>query len=92
VIRKINFDLASYFNSSSVYFYGYTVPIGELKVVFPVIVMLLSFVLFFRTNGKYTKWLAILIFASAIAVVYIINPQILKELLNIGVRQNMYYY
>ena len=92
IIFKINYDLVKLFDSNTLYV-GYTyLPLGNLKVIFPIIMIILSFTLFFRTIGKYTKWLAVLIFISSIAIVYAIDPGMLKSLLHIGASQNLRMY
>ena len=90
IIFHINYDLVRLFDSESLYV-GYTyLPLGNLKVVFPIVMIILSLTLFFRTIGKYTKWLAVLIFISSIAIVYAIDPGMLKSLLHIGTGGYMY--
>lgn len=90
MIFKINYDLAALAGGASVYAVGYYLPLGDIKVVFPIVMVMLSFILFFRTIGKYTKWLAVLIFISAVAIVYLFDPEILKQLLHLG--GSGYYY
>jgi len=88
---KINYDLVRLFDTNALYV-GYTyLPLGNLKVMFPIIMIVLSFMLFLRTIGKYTKWLAILILISSIAIVYAIEPGMLKSLLHIGTDQSWRY-
>lgn len=88
--KKVSFDLASYFGSSEQYVGGFWVPLGDIKIVAPVLMAVLSAILFFRTNGKYTKWLAIIIFISAIVAVLIIDPNIIKTMLPGIIRQGAY--
>jgi len=85
IVFKINFDIANWLGASTAYFAGYFLPLGDIKVIFPLIIIFLSIYLFFRTNGKYTKWLAVLLLVSAIVIVYVINPDILKHLLRFQV-------
>ena len=42
------------------------------------VTILLSVILFVRTRGRYTKWLAIIIFITSFAVIYTINPESFK--------------
>lgn len=84
IVFKINYNLASLIGSDSVYAAGYIMPLGDVKVIFPIIMIILSFILFFRTIGKYTKWLAVLIFASSVTIVYLFDPEVLKQLLRLG--------
>lgn len=91
IIFHINYDLAKWIGEESIYAVGYYMPLGDIKIIFPVLMIIFSLTLFFRTNGKYTKWLAVLIFISAIATVYLIDPNILKSLLHLGTGSNLYY-
>lgn len=85
IIFHVNFDIASWLGASDAYFAGYFLPLGDIQVIFPIVIIFLSLYLFFRTIGKYTKWLAVLLLVSAIAIVYVINPDILKHLLRFQV-------
>ena len=58
---------------------GYTVPLGDIKIL-GLLLGILSIILFIRTRGKYTKWLAAVIFVTCFAIVYALNPDILKQL------------
>ena len=91
LIFKINFDLANWSGSVSAYAMGYSLPLGDIKVIFPLVMVICSLTLFFRTIGKYTKWLAIIIFASSLVTVHLLDPNILKELLRLGT-MGYYYY
>ena len=84
IVGKINFDLGHYLGVSEKYIAGYTVPLGDLRVVAPTIMAILSVVLFMRTWGVYTKWLAAVIFISCFAIIYALDPNIFKELLRFG--------
>jgi len=91
IIFKINFDVARYFGVSDTYAMGYFIPLGDIKIIFPLVMLILSLVLFFRTIGKYTKWLAALIFLSSIATVYTIDPGFLKQLFGLMLNRGFYY-
>lgn len=81
---KINYDLGRFFGEGGTYMIGTYIPFTDLKVIFPVVMVALSFILFFRTIGKYTKWLAVLIFVSSLAIVYTLDAEIFKTLLRYG--------
>ena len=49
----------------------------------------LSIILFIRTYGAYTKWLAVIIFVTSFAIIYTIDPLIFKELLKYAVQQGV---
>jgi hypothetical protein len=85
IAANINFDLASFFGESEKVVAGYTVPLGDIKIVGPIGIAILSIILFMRTRGRYTKWLAVVIFITCFAIVYAINPEIFKNLLGLAV-------
>ncbi|MFZ3107137.1 MAG: hypothetical protein WA105_07150, partial [Candidatus Hydromicrobium sp.] len=85
IVANINFDLASFFGESEKVVAGYTVPLGDIKIVGPIVMAVLSIILFVRTRGRYTKWLAVVIFITCFAIVYTINPEIFKNLLGLAV-------
>lgn len=85
IVANINFDLASFFGESEKVVAGYTVPLGDIKIAGPIIMAILSIILFVRTRGRYTKWLAVVIFITCFAIVYTINPEIFKNLLGLAV-------
>jgi len=89
VIFKINFDLARFLGTSSQYIAGYYVPLGDIKVIFPTLMGVLSVILFLRTAGIYTKWLSVLIFLGAISIVYTIDPSLFQQLIKLVVQQGM---
>ncbi|MBE3089348.1 MAG: hypothetical protein IMZ41_03600 [Actinobacteria bacterium] len=85
IAANISFDLASFFGESEKVVAGYTVPLGDIKIVGPIVMAILSIILFVRTRGRYTKWLAVVIFITCFAIVYVINPEIFKNLLGLAV-------
>src|SRR4030043_1430577 len=85
IAANISYDLASFFGESEKVVAGYTVPLGDIKVVGPVIMAVLSIILFVRTRGRYTKWLAVVIFITCFAIVYALNPEIFKNLIGLAV-------
>jgi len=89
IVANINFDLASFFGESEKVVAGYTVPLGDIKIVGPIVIAILSIILFVRTRGRYTKWLAAVIFITCFAIVYAINPEIFKNLLGLAVNKGI---
>lgn len=84
----IRFNLASFFNQENIYFSGYLIKLGEISLIFPALAAIISVVLLIRTYGIYTKWLAILLLASSICLLYIVNREGLFEIIR---NQNFYY-
>ncbi|MCU0822048.1 MAG: hypothetical protein MUC95_06180, partial [Spirochaetes bacterium] len=57
IAARININLSSIFGIKKQIIGGYRVPLGDVKTMGPVIMAILSIILFIRTNGIYTKWL-----------------------------------
>lgn len=78
IIFNINWNLATFLGEETKTVASFTIALGDIKVVAPLLMAVLSVVLFIRTYGIYTKWLSVVIFVTAFAVVYIIDPEIFK--------------
>ena len=83
IIFRVNFDLAVFLGEESKYIAGYTLPLGDIKIFGPLLAAVISVVLFFRTAGIYTRWLAVIICIGSLAAVYIINPEFFQSILKI---------
>lgn len=88
VLFRIEFDLAQYLGRTETYVASYRVPLGDLRVVGPAMMAVLSMVLYFRTRGKYTKWLAIIIFITSFAIVYTLDPEIFHTMIKMAFDQS----
>lgn len=55
LLFHVKFDLATYFDRDYTYVGSTYLPLGDLTVVFPMVMAILSILLFVRTNGIYTK-------------------------------------
>ena len=89
IVGNVSFDLASFLGTEQRYLAGHVIPLGDIKVVSPTIMAVLSFVLFTRTRGRYTKWLAVIILASSFAIVYTLDPTIFTRLLKFGIKEGL---
>lgn len=87
VALNIEFNLAKLLGMESAQVAGFYVHFGDLRVVFPAVMAILSFILIKRTRGIYTKWLAALIFVGALAIIYLSDPIWFGELLNTGAKE-----
>ena len=87
VIFHIGFDLASFLGSSSQQVAGYTVPLGDIRVVGPAVMAVLAVVLIVRTRGVYTRWLAVNIIVCVLALTFVLEPTVFQELLRQGVQE-----
>ncbi|MDO8584068.1 MAG: hypothetical protein Q7R83_02720 [bacterium] len=83
IVFKVNFDLAAFLGKTSTYVAGYQLPLGDIKIVGPILSALLSVVLFFRTRGTYTRWLAVVICLGSLTAVYILNPSFFQTVLKL---------
>jgi hypothetical protein len=89
IAANISFDLGSFLQQSERLVAGYRVPLGDIKVVGPAVMAILSIVLFARTRGRYTKWLAVVIFITAFAIVYTLDHSIFSRLVRIGIDEGL---
>ncbi len=89
IIFHVNFDLGSYLGKTETTVAGYNVPLGDIKIVGPIIIAILSVILFIKTRGIYTKWLAVIIFLGSFILIYLLNPLIFQSLLKFGVEQGL---
>jgi hypothetical protein len=87
LIFKIDIDLVQALGTTERTVGGYTVPLGDIKVVGSALMIVLSVILFLRTRGVYTRWLAGIIAITSLAIVYILSPDIFPELLREGIEQ-----
>ena len=89
IITGLSFNLAKFLQTDQKMIAGFIVPLGDIKVVFPIVIGILSAILFKRTRGRYTKWLAVIIFISVFAIIYSIDPDIFTKLLRLGVQEGL---
>lgn len=92
IIFGISYDLGKYLDLEYTYVGGQYVPLGDIKILGPTLLAVLSLILLFRTAGPYTKWLSVIIIITALAMVQMMNPEIFKELLRAAVQRLMWYF
>jgi len=90
IVANISFDLAEFLGVAEKRVGGYNVPLGDVKVVGPAIMAVLAIILFVRTRGRYTRWLAVIIFITSFAVVYALDPTVFGRLLRFGVEEGLH--
>ncbi|MFW5714275.1 MAG: hypothetical protein ACOCYU_06350 [Brevefilum sp.] len=86
VVFNININIANFMGVESQYIAGMWVPLGDLRIVGPGLVAALAVILFTRTRGIYTRWLAVVIFVTAFAIVYLIDTDAFEMLFEEGIR------
>jgi len=92
IVFKVSYDLGQYLRVDYAYIGGQYVPLGDIKILGPTLLAVLSIILFIRTAGPYTKWLSVIIFVSAFFMVYFMNPDIFRELLRSGAQRIFWYF
>lgn len=89
ILFKVNINIAEYLGTTEKYIGGYLVPLGDIKILAPTLMAVLSVILFSRTYGVYTKWLAVTIFITSFAIIYSINPAIFSDLFKSAVQEGL---
>lgn len=85
VLFNININIAEVLQQSQGTVGGYILPFGNLQVLAPSLLAVLSVILITRTRGKYTTWLAVINLVGAFAIIYILDPNIFLELIRLAV-------
>jgi branched-subunit amino acid ABC-type transport system permease component len=89
IIFNIDINIAEFLQQSQGSVGGYTIPFGNIQVLAPTLLGVLSVILMTKTWGKYTTWLAIINLVGAFAIVYILDPTIFTELIRTAVKEGM---
>jgi len=84
IVFEINWNLAEWLGQTETDVGGYLVPLGDISTLGAAMLGALAVVLFFRTRGVYTRWLAVIIFVCVAALVYGLNPDVFDDLLRQG--------
>lgn len=92
IVFGISWDLGRYLNLEYSYIGGQYVPLGDIKILAPVLLAVFSTVLFLRTAGPYTKWLSVIIFVSAFIIIYVMSPEMFRELLRSSIQRILWYF
>lgn len=92
ILFNINFDLGQYLGQSEAYIGGAYVPLGDIKVLAPTILAILSAILFARTAGIYTKWLSVIIFITSFVLIYVIAPTAFSSLIKVAIQRVFWYF
>lgn len=87
IVFGVSFNLSEFLSATEQEVAGYSVPLGDIKLVAPVLMAVLSVILIARTRGRYTRWLAVNILIGVLALTYLIDPEVTQELLREGMEQ-----
>lgn len=80
-IIKFNF-LAPTETIQTVYLQGYFLPLVDAKFFVPALMLIASIMLIYYTYGIYTKWLSITLTVGTIGLLYLLNKQILWDIIS----------
>lgn len=84
-----SFDLAAFFGAEAQTVAGYRLPLADVKRVAPALMAILSIILFLRTWGVYTRWLAATIFITSFAIIYSLDPEAFHNLLRLAIEEGV---
>lgn len=87
VLFNISINLAEFFGADRQLIGGYWVPLGDLRILGPTIIAVLSVILYTRTRGIYTRWLAAIIFVTSFAIIYLVDPVGFQDFLSFALRE-----
>lgn len=89
IVFKVSIDIGAFLGSSTEVVAGYTIPLGDLRVVGPALIAVCALILIVRTRGVYTRWLAVNIIIAALALTYVLDPSVFTELLRQGAQEGL---
>ncbi|PJA48512.1 MAG: hypothetical protein CO170_02510 [candidate division SR1 bacterium CG_4_9_14_3_um_filter_40_9] len=89
IIFNVKFDLIQFFQTNTKYIQGYEIPLGDIKVVGPILMAVLSLLLVGRTRGVYTRWLAVIIIVTSLFIIYVLDPASFSKFIKIAIDQVM---
>ncbi len=92
ILFNININVAEFLGRDRQLIAGYWVPLGDLQIVGSTLVAVLAIILYTRTRGVFTRWLAAIIFVTSFAIIYLTDPVNFQELLSYGVREVLRRY
>jgi hypothetical protein len=89
VVFGVSIDIGAFLGSSTQEVAGYQIPLGDLRIVGPAVIAVCALILIARTRGVYTRWLALNIIVTALALAYVLDPNVFSELLRQGAQEGL---
>lgn len=89
LIFNVDFNIAEFLGVDRQFVGGFWLPLGELTTVGPMLMAVLAIILFTRTWGVYTRWLAAVIFFTSFAIIYSLDPAAFQEMLALAVQHGV---
>ncbi len=87
IVWGIDYDLRQLFGEEEAFVAGQVVPLGDIKMVMPAVMGICAVILLLRTRGRYTRWLAVVIFVAALFIVYTMDPEAIGTLVKVAMRR-----
>jgi hypothetical protein len=87
IIAKVNVNLTGTLRVNISYLGSQAVPFSDIKAALPIVMAILSGILFARTQSIYAKWAVALVLIGSLGTVYAIDPVIFQQLLKTGASQ-----
>lgn len=89
ILFDVSFNIAEWLGMENAEIAGYNVPLGDIRMIGPVIMAVLSIVLIVRTRGIYTKWLAVIVIIVSFVSLYLLDPDIFQQFLKVAVEEGI---
>jgi hypothetical protein len=89
LLFNVDFNIAEFLGAERQMVGGFWLPLGELTVVGPMLIAVLAIILYTRTWGTYTRWLAAVIFFTTLALIYALDPASFQEMLAMAIQQGI---
>jgi len=87
ILWGVEYDLRQLLGQEEAYVAGHVVPLGDVKMVMPAVMGICALILLLRTRGRYTRWLAVVIFVASLFIVYSLDPEALGTLIEVALRR-----
>ncbi len=81
IMRVFTFNLGQGIEDEEIYVGGFILLLGDIRFLIPAVMVILSLGLLWRTYGMYTKWLSVVLTASSVALLYIVNKKALISII-----------
>lgn len=85
ITTNVKLDLAAGIGLTEKYRLGVEIPLADIKIIGPIIMTVLSMVLFIRTSESYSRWLSAVVLVATVAAMYILDPTIYSRMLRFGI-------
>jgi len=81
IMKVIRLNLGQGFEDQEIWVGGFTVLLGDIRFLIPIVMVILSLGLLWRTYGMYTKWLSVVLTANSVVLLYLVNKKALISII-----------